>query len=145
MTMKIELRAEGCLVHDHKLLLVNHINPQASYWVLPGGHVELGETLQEALAREMMEELSLEVEVGPLVMVHQFIRHDRQTVNFTFQLICHHPEELRLHPHKKLQGYDWVDAERLRGLDVKPPMVETLQGFIRGEFPGKLHVFTFGL
>lgn len=41
-------------------------------WELPGGRIENGETPQECLAREIMEELGLTVEVGPLLDSYLF-------------------------------------------------------------------------
>jgi 8-oxo-dGTP diphosphatase len=43
--------------------------PMTGQWTLPGGTVELGETLSAALVREMREELGLDVEVGAVVEV----------------------------------------------------------------------------
>ena len=55
---------------DGQVVLVRRATePLAGQWSLPGGAVELGETLASALAREVLEETGLEVDVGPLVDV----------------------------------------------------------------------------
>ena len=44
----------------NELLLVKHEKNGRSYWLLPGGGVEFGESLKQALKRELKEELSIE-------------------------------------------------------------------------------------
>jgi mutator protein MutT len=61
----------GAIVVDgDRVLLVKRRNPPLQgRWSLPGGRVELGETLVDAVRREIQEECGLEVSVGPLVDV----------------------------------------------------------------------------
>lgn len=82
-------------------------------WEFPGGKVELGETNQEALAREIKEELSAEIEVGDFIT----------TVNHTyesFKLTMHAYKarivsgELILSEHT---GYKWLNPNELDDLD----------------------------
>jgi 8-oxo-dGTP diphosphatase len=69
----------GAVVLDgERVLLVKRgREPLLGVWTLPGGAVELGETMREAVARELREETGLAVEVGPIVETLEQIRADR--------------------------------------------------------------------
>jgi ADP-ribose pyrophosphatase YjhB (NUDIX family) len=58
------------------LLIKRRFEPLAGRWSLPGGAVEIGETLAEGLIREMKEETGLDVDVGPVVDVFDRITRD---------------------------------------------------------------------
>jgi 8-oxo-dGTP diphosphatase len=61
----------GAVILDgHRVLLIKRAHePLKGQWSLPGGGVELGETLESAVAREVREETGLDVEVGPIIDV----------------------------------------------------------------------------
>lgn len=64
------------LDHDRVLLVQRGHEPSMGAWSLPGGAVELGETLDAALAREVLEETGLSVEVGPVLEVVDRVQFD---------------------------------------------------------------------
>jgi len=65
------------IVQDGRVLLVRRrYEPLAGQWTLPGGAVELGETLAGALTREILEETGLAIEVGPIIEVLDRITRD---------------------------------------------------------------------
>lgn len=77
------------IVDDGRVLLVKRkYEPLAGQWSLPGGAVEVGETLEASVAREMLEETGLEIEVGPVIEVFDRITRDENgRVKYHFVLV----------------------------------------------------------
>ena len=69
----------GVIFKDTSILLVKRDQePGKGQWTLPGGVVELGETLMDALKREILEEVSINIEIGGLVRLLERIFHDQE-------------------------------------------------------------------
>ena len=70
----------GAVIVDSGRVLVvkRKYEPLAGQWSIPGGAVELGETLEACVAREMREETGLDVAVGPVIEVFDRITRDEQ-------------------------------------------------------------------
>ena len=81
----------GAVIVDHLgrvVLIRRRYEPMAGRWSLPGGAVELGETLEAGAAREMLEETGFEVEVGPVIEVFdRIILDEERRVRYHFVLV----------------------------------------------------------
>jgi len=65
---KITERARAIIIEQDKILLINRIKGNDSYWVIPGGAVEFGESHKQAVKRECLEELGIKVGVRKLFL-----------------------------------------------------------------------------
>jgi mutator protein MutT len=77
------------IIDDDRVLLVKRAHePLKGEWSLPGGAVEVGESLEAALVREVREETCLDVAVGPLVEVLDRIGRDaNDRVEYHFVIV----------------------------------------------------------
>lgn len=84
----ITLRACALIIDRDKILLVQHSKQGQTYFVLPGGHVEKGESLGQAAIRELKEECGLDLRLGKLMYVGDFITDERHGVDAVFLGRC---------------------------------------------------------
>jgi 8-oxo-dGTP diphosphatase len=67
---------------EQVLLTKRNIPPFQGEWVMPGGKIDLGEPIVEALKREVREEVGLEVEVGRLIDVFEHVTPGADNYHF---------------------------------------------------------------
>ncbi|HPK53544.1 MAG TPA: NUDIX hydrolase [Smithellaceae bacterium] len=99
-------------IHQGKVLLVKRgVEPSRGLWAIPGGTLELGETLQECAAREILEETGITIKVGACIYVFDFFQRDKDgKIKFHFVIVDFAAEYVSGEP----RGAD--DAEEARWL-----------------------------
>lgn len=126
----IRIRAAGILVKDGQILLVRHEKNGKSYWLLPGGGVDFGESVEEALVREFREEVGLPIKAGKLVLVHDSIppnRH-RQVLNLYFVVTADH-YNIKVTPDAVLRDAAFYPLSEFPNMTVNPDVKrEILEG-----------------
>lgn len=111
----------GVIVRDGLVVLVKRAHePRRGEWSLPGGRVELGETLVDAVRREVLEETGLEVEVGALVELFDRVHRRGERVQYHFVIadfLCH-PRGGALRAGDDALDVAWVAVDALAGYHV---------------------------
>lgn len=86
-----QMRVAGIAFRDGHVLV--HRATHEKFWSFPGGRAEMGEQSQDTLAREMVEELGVEAQVGRLLWVVENFFHyegkDWHELGFTISWNCH--------------------------------------------------------
>ena len=105
------------LMEDGRVVLVKRgQEPLAGQWSLPGGTLEVGETLEAGVAREIREETGLLVDVGPLVeLFDRILLDDGGAVQYHFVLadyLCR-PRQGRLEAGSDVEDVVLADPDAL--------------------------------
>jgi 8-oxo-dGTP diphosphatase len=131
---KPTIRVAGLLIHEGSILMVEQGRGDDRYWLLPGGGVQFGETLADALRRELREELGMRVGVQGLVAIVESISPDpkyaKHVVHLVFEISAP-TEDLPEPQEDKVLTARFLSEFQLQMADVRPPISEFLSGCVR--------------
>ena len=115
------------ILSDGKVLIArrNPMLTKGSRWEFPGGKIKPGEDPRRCLAREIREELGIEIEVLDKLGT---ITHaeDQRSLKLLFYRANWTAGSLHLRDHSEIQ---WVRADRLSEYDLTPPDRRFAEGF----------------
>ena len=122
--MKPSIAVDGVLIKEDKILLIRRKNePFKGKWALPGGFVEYGETVEEAVLREFEEEVGLKARIKKLLGVYS--KPDRDPRGHVISIVFLLDAE-----GEAKAGDDAADA-RFFPLDNLPPLAFDHEEIIR--------------
>ena len=133
--MSIRNSAKAVIVKQGKLLALKMQENGGTYYILPGGGQNKGETLHEALQRECMEELGVAVDIEDLLFVREYIgkNHELSEKHFDahqteFMFACSvtdHDFTNGFNPDKGQVGTVWIPVHQLMDYNLFPRELRT--------------------
>jgi 8-oxo-dGTP diphosphatase len=121
--------AHAAIAHEGKILILKRA-PAMTYrpgcWDLPGGHLALGESIEECLLREVVEETGLTAEIDRLIALQKELDAPYIQALYACRLRGE-PGSVRLRPYEHI-GYRWVTAAELASVGE---LIPYLDGMIR--------------
>ncbi len=125
--VKYRIAVRGLIEKDGKYLLLQRSKPsrgEMGYWELPGGGQDFGESPQEALLREIMEETQLEAEVHNPISVWHYVRDNRvQIIGMTFACKALGTDVVLSDEHV---AYKWLTIEQIKTMKIFPELLDEL-------------------
>jgi 8-oxo-dGTP diphosphatase len=85
---QLRIRVCGICVKDHKILLINHsgMNESGEFWSAPGGGLQFGETIEECLKREFLEETTTTISVGKFLTISEYIKIPLHAIELFYEV-----------------------------------------------------------
>lgn len=143
--MQVTVGVSALIVHDNRLIIVRKEDATGVSYILPGGRQEGGETLEQALQREVWEETGQIIHVGELLWVreyigkhHEYAETDAQVHVVDHLFRCSPQDDVRpLHPvapDPDQVGVEWVAVDQLPGYRFFFPrtLIPTIVELARG-------------
>ncbi|OQY18839.1 MAG: DNA mismatch repair protein MutT [Desulfobacteraceae bacterium 4572_35.1] len=119
----IKTSVVACIIDAERRILLTKrsIPPFYGQWVMPGGKIDHGETIHQALKREVEEEVGLQVSVDSLIDVYEHIGIGHREDHYIILYYRSTPQTFKLNTNPdELSEARWFNASQLLDLDVPP-------------------------
>ncbi len=130
------VRVAGIVIQENSILLIQHIKNEKKYWLVPGGGVDWGESLEEALIREYKEETNLDIEVKDFLFFSEAISPDKNkhVINLYFLVkIKNDSETMKIGNETNLSDLKYVSKEEIQNIKLYPNIKEQLMKILNNE------------
>jgi 8-oxo-dGTP diphosphatase len=119
----IKTSVVACIIDEQERVLLTRrcIEPFCGQWVMPGGKVDLGEPLAEALHREVREEVGIEVHIDGLLDVYEHVAYGDNKDHYVILYYRAHPltNDLVLR-NEEVSEAMWVSSKHLAKYNMTP-------------------------
>lgn len=137
-------RACGIIKQDDKFLIMR-VN-KTPYYHIPGGHIEIGEDSEQAIIREIKEEIGCEVEEANLFAIQEnfWTRDNKKCHGIEFYYIIKLKQQLQMKNCEKIENdkgeeklleFKWLTPKELNNIDLRPASIKDMlvnQDYLKG-------------
>ncbi len=115
-------RVCAAIIRDSSILMARHRDAEREYWTLPGGAIEAGETPQQAVVREVLEETGLVASVSRFIFEEEYLQGTGTCRCYLVEVddeqeaqLGYDPEEAHLQADERLlQGIAWHTLDSMK-------------------------------
>ncbi|AMO85810.1 NUDIX domain protein [Solibacillus isronensis B3W22] len=135
----VRIRCTALIIENNSVLLVEY-DDNGIHYNLPGGGLEPGETIREGVAREVFEETTADVEVGPIALIYEFPPHKQSGdydenakhglhVIFECTLKNGSIPKLPEYPDPNQTAVKWIPIEELDSILLLPNIIQQIKNY----------------
>ncbi|MFX1445659.1 MAG: NUDIX hydrolase [Promethearchaeota archaeon] len=118
----------------HLLLIKRKYNPDAGYWSIPGGHLDLGERVEHAAVREAQEETGFKTRITKLAgIINKIMYDDDGKIEYHYVLINYFVEQIEGDPDQLPKADDdaldalFVPFDEIKNYKLTESLIELLK------------------
>jgi 8-oxo-dGTP diphosphatase len=140
MHQPVRVRVCALIVEHDRVLLLRHEKDGRPYWLLPGGGVDPGETMQHALLRELVEECALNASItsGPIAIAESIapahVPAGKHVIHVVYEVAVE-PGALAVvrSADTAVRNHRLVTRPELADLDLRPPIRRFVERYRPGD------------
>ncbi len=129
--------AKAIIVKNNCILLTRNFDEDGNWYLLPGGGQNSGETIHQALHREVYEETKASITIGSLLLVREYIAKNHEFADvepevhqieymFSCCLKGDYSPEMGITPDIYQNGVEWIELSRLSEFRIYPSVLKKL-------------------
>lgn len=127
-------RVAGIVINDNKVLAVKMMdNP---YFCLPGGHIKFGESSDEAVLREMEEEINCKFKINKIIAIIEnfYEKKGSRFHEIGYYYLVDNLEKLNFNDYSRIENdegilknleFKWISLDELHNYDFRPENIKT--------------------
>lgn len=125
---KLNIRAGGVIIHNNKILTHRDVNKD--HYCLPGGRIEIGESSEQTIKREIQEELGKQIEIiGYIATIENFFEMENKKYHEIFflhriEFVKEEDKKIDYTMHnvegKEYLQYEWLDLDKIEEYNILP-------------------------
>ena len=138
----MRVRVAGFLNVNSTILMVKHFKDEKAYWLLPGGGVNLGESAETALKRELKEELNLDCSVNDLLfVVESYNNRGDHIIQPTYLIETGDIDLLAPGTDKRIKDFAFLDLDKIASCVIYPDIKQELKEYLVSKKVNKRYIY----